>query len=87
MIPCDAAHYLPCPGAAHRNKRKSSSKFYVDPSNKVGKCDDPNCTWGYIDGDYIITDLRGYAYSAEGDPIMYLLPDASTWKHVRLSRR
>lgn len=44
-------------------------------------------TWGYVDGDYIITDLRGFAYSADGDPIMYLLPDGSTWKHVRLSSR
>lgn len=42
-------------------------------------------TWGYVDGEFIITDLRGYAYSAEGDPVMYMLPDGATWKHVRLS--
>ncbi|KAG8897726.1 hypothetical protein FRB99_007968 [Tulasnella sp. 403] len=80
----DPRHYHPCPGAAHRHKRKAP-KIYVDPQTRVGKCDDPNCTWGYIDGDYIITDLKGYAYSAQGDPVMYLLTDGRTWKHVRLS--
>jgi len=84
----DAADFLPCPGAAHRKKSRSAAQFYVDPASGVGKCHDPDCTWGYIDGDYIITDLRGYAYSAAGgDPVYYMLPNGGTWKHVRLSSR
>ncbi|KAG8939500.1 hypothetical protein FRC04_006253 [Tulasnella sp. 424] len=75
-----------CPGAAHRSRHgKKTRKFQVDPVSRVGKCSDPDCTWGYVDGEFIITDLRGYAYSAEGDPVMYMLPDGATWKHVKLS--
>ncbi|KAG8985595.1 hypothetical protein FRB90_004596 [Tulasnella sp. 427] len=79
-------HCVRCPGAAHRTPHgKKTRKFYVDAVSRVGKCSDPDCTWGYVDGEFIITDLRGYAYSAEGDPVMYMLPDGATWKHVKLS--
>jgi len=87
-LPCDSPYHISCPGSAHRKKRKSaSSKFYVDPVTGVGKCSDPDCTWGYAGGDYVVTDLRGYAFNADGDPIMYLLPNTQAWKHVRLSSR
>ncbi|KAG8922660.1 hypothetical protein FRC03_010508 [Tulasnella sp. 419] len=76
-------YYQSCPGAAHRGR--APCKFYVDPRTGAGKCHDPDCTWGFFNGTFIITDLKGYAYTSRGEPITFLLNDGYTRRHVRLA--
>ncbi|KAG8999748.1 hypothetical protein FRB93_013120 [Tulasnella sp. JGI-2019a] len=85
LSPAPCRNHVVCPGAAHRYESQEEASFFVDPRSGVGKCCNSDCTWGFINGEFIVTDLKGFAYSSQAQPVMFL--DGRMYKHVRLIQR
>ncbi|KAG8852960.1 hypothetical protein FRB96_008479 [Tulasnella sp. 330] len=82
LSPAPCPNHVVCPGAAHRYDSQEEASFFVDPRSGVGKCCNSDCTWGFVNGEFIVTDLKGFAYSSRGQPVTYL--DRGMYKHIRL---